>query len=155
MGPECLTLLGAPAWREVSHLLEAFLKMVAGNCSWSKEGTVPQLPEELPSGEAGAGSYEAHSPSLCVVLHLSLNWSCRGPCPELHSERDYSGSYSPPHSPFFYFAVSLLDSIQQQHTPSLYILRNTNPRLLLVEIFLFGIALLLGQKTGQGRVTGR
>lgn len=74
--------------------------------------------------------------------------SCKGSCPELHSEKiTVDLILLPP--PHFLFCCFIADSIQQQYTPSLYILRNTNPRLLLAEIFLFWIRLLLGQKTGQ------
>lgn len=44
------------------------------------------------SEAAGAGEQEA-CPGGVSVLHLSSHWSCRGPCPELHSETDHSWSY--------------------------------------------------------------
>lgn len=39
--------------------------------------------------------------------------------------------------PPFFFLLCCFVSFQQQYTPSLYILRNTNPRFLLTKIFLF------------------
>lgn len=85
------------------------------------------------------------------MLHLSLNWSCRrAEASALNftvKQITIGLTLLPP--PHFLVCCFIADSIRQQYTPSLYILRNTNPRLLLAKIFLFRITLLLGQKTGQ------
>lgn len=116
------------------------------NYSWRKQGIISchQLPEELSSEEAWAGNYEACSP--CVfVLHLSLNWSCRGPCPK---QITVGLVLLPP--PHFLFCFFIADSAQHQYTPSLYTLRNTNPRLLLAKIFLFVNNIVTGPKDRSG-----
>lgn len=74
---------------------------------------VPQLPEGLPSEEAGAGN-QLSLFCYVFVLHLSLNWSCRGLCSELHSETDQGLIVPPP--PCFLFCCFSADS----NTPSSY-----------------------------------
>lgn len=125
MEPECQKL----------HLLAGFPTTAAGKHSWRKQEEGPQPPAELRSEAQRRLGLESRRPALgvslcCTFLHTGV---AEAPALNFTVKQITVGLISS--LPFIFCFIA--NCIQQQYTPSLYILRNTNPRLLLAKIFLF------------------